>query len=194
MRSSTKTGRSSKALVLAGLATVLVAGPALAEGRWIRGGGLDGLTPVAFGRYLAEADEAQMTVRCDDVTGLSIDAGTTANGTPPADTDMEGFASASFTFVNGASRETVATKGEVRIRGGLVVLVALTGAEAAKVGDLLREPAERLEITIDGQTKGLTLLSAPPFGTAADLFNQIAASCSGWPVAQTTPMQSATAP
>ncbi|MCW5696603.1 MAG: hypothetical protein KIS96_07690 [Bauldia sp.] len=160
----------------AAIVTAALAGSALAEGSWVRGGSFENNEPVAFGRYLAEATDAQMTVRCAD-SELSIDAGVAGAGALPEGLAEGDTTSVGFVLIgtDGAELGSTDAEGPLRIRPDGAVVVTLAGEAAAPLAALLLEPAESLAVTIGAETRPVVMTGA------AAIFAGIAASCDAWP-------------
>lgn len=155
--------------------------PALA-GQWVNGGMFDPNrgVPVNFLRFLAGDDEGQMTIRCDAVDGLWVDAGVAGNGELPPGFTTGDQIEATFGFEAGGNTELVAARGELLIRADGAVLVSITGQQSIELGLALLHPAELLHITIGGITAPVQLDGLSE--RAIDL----AARCGAWPTGAST--------
>jgi hypothetical protein len=172
-----RAGRSSLGrLGVAGLILAVAAGPAFAQGRWVRGGQVDGNVFVSFARYLSVEGEGQMTVRCSSL-GLTVDAGAGGGGVLPEGRAIGDATEIGFALVGGAEPLSVTGTGPVRIRSDGAVLVDLNQKSGApEVARLLVLPAERLDVTVGNQTRPVML--GPD---ATELFQSLAAACDAWP-------------
>ena len=158
------------------VAALVMATPAVA-GRWITGGTLDverGIG-VSFLRFLSEPGEGQMTIRCDQLDGLWIDAGVAGNGELPDGVQQGDLIDATFTFVRGGEEDAVVAAGPVLVRGDGAVLIAISGENAFPLGPALLVPAERLDLTIAGRT-----LPIPFDGVSEDAI-ALSERCGAWP-------------
>jgi hypothetical protein len=146
-------------------------------GRWISGGMLDEARGggVNFSRFLAAEDEGQMTVRCDELDGVWIDAGVQGNAELPEGVEQGDEIEASFAFVGGAEAQTVTASGPVMVRGDGAVLVSLSGDQAAELGRQLLVPSDRVEVSIAGDTRTVTLAGA------LEKLQTLASRCTAWP-------------
>ncbi len=169
--------RSFAKLLLAALAILCLAVSPANAGRWINGGTFDPQRGVGvnFLRFLAGEGEGQMTIRCDALDGLWIDAGVAGNAELPEGIEYGGKIEADFTFVQGDERQSVTTIGSVIIRQDGAVLVSIVGANVAPLGRLLLLPFERLDITVAGITRPV-----PLEGLLEDL-QALADRCGAWP-------------
>ncbi len=176
-------GRGSarvRALAAALLATMLAfaAAAPVEAGRWITGGTFDAQrgVGVSFLRFLAEEGEGQMTIRCDRVWGLWIDAGVTGNGALPDGAAVGSKIAATLTFVGVDGSVSFAVLGVVIVRGDGAVLISIEGADVAPIGRRLLLPAERVDITIGAVTRPVPLA-----GLLAEI-DGLATRCGAWPV------------
>ena len=174
---------ANKPIIAASLVAVMVAFAAPAEaGRWVNGGMFDpnrGVS-VAFLRFLAGDNEGQMTIRCDALDGLWVDAGVAGNGELPPGFAVGDEIVATFAFEAGGDVETVAARGQILIRGDGAVLVSITGDQSAALGTALLQPAERLHITIGDLTAPIGL-----DGLSERAVN-LADRCGAWPTGAST--------
>lgn len=133
--------------------------------------------PVSFLRFLAAEGDGQMTIRCDEIAGLWIDAGVAGNAELPADLPPGGEMEVTLTFVTlSGPPATVTLSGPAVIRLDGAVLVALTGPTVAPLGSLFRQSAERVDIEIAGTTRSVTLEGM------AERMDALARRCGdGWP-------------
>ncbi len=163
------------ALTLA-LNVCLLTSPAHA-GRWINGGTFDPDTGVAtnFLRFLADEGEGQMTVRCDAVNGLWVDAGVAGNGGLPEGHQPGDDIDVALTFVAGGEEQSVTATGALVLRGDGAVVVSLTSPAVDPIGRLLLQPADRVDVTIAGETRSL------PLDGVYENAQRLADRCSAWP-------------
>ena len=174
---------ANKQIIAAALCGAMVAFAAPAEaGRWVNGGMLDPNrgVPVNFLRFLAGDDEGQMTIRCDELDGLWVDAGVAGNGELPPGFAIGDQIEATFAFEAGDNVELVAARGELLIRGDGAVLVSITGDQSAALGTALLRPADRLHITIGDLTAPVGL------GGLSDRAVDLANRCGAWPTGAST--------
>ena len=157
------------------LATTL-ASPVLA-GEWVRGGTFDAERGVGimFLRYLASDGEGQMTIRCDAIDGLWVDAGVTGGGQLPEGMFTGDLSDVEFAFVREDSVDQLTLTGELLIRTDGAVLVTVVGDEATPLADLLLEPAERIDLTVGEVTAVVTL------NDFIEEAQNMADRCDGWP-------------
>ena len=146
-------------------------------GRWVNGGMFDPvrLVPVSFLRFLAEAGEGQMTIRCDEKGGLWVDAGVDGNGALPPGVTTGGGVDVTMTFIQAAGPVVVTMTGKALVRADGAVLATMEGATAAPLGPVLLEPAERVDISIAG-----TVRPVPLADVHADIV-ALADRCVAWP-------------
>lgn len=146
-------------------------------GRWIVGGMFDDVrfVPVQFLRFLAEPGEGQMTIRCDELAGLWLDAGVEGNGVVPPDLARGGAIEVSFTFIEPDGPVTIDAVGKLMVRLDGAVLAAIGGPAALPLGPALLGPAERVDITIAGTVRSVPLAEARPDLVA------LADQCQAWP-------------
>jgi hypothetical protein len=146
-------------------------------GRWVPGGTFDPRLNVAtnFVRFLAEDGEGQMTIRCDTVNGLSVDAGVNGNGELPEGVGPGDDVDVTLTFVRGEQQESVTVAGPVFVRGDGAVMATITAPAVDPLGPLLLLPADRLDITIADVTLPV------PLGDVNENLQNIADRCAAWP-------------
>ncbi len=155
---------------------LLAAVPASA-GIWVNGGTFDmqQRLAVSFLRFLSEEGEGQMTIRCDPLNGLWVDAGVAGTGVPPAGIEVGTPIDITLAFVRAADVLTVTIRGEVVVRSASAVLVSMIGRAVAPLGAILLEAAERVDITIGDVTRPV------PLGGLLEDLQALADRCSGWP-------------
>jgi hypothetical protein len=160
------------------LAIVIAAAIPANAGRWIPGGTFDiqrGV-PVSFLRFLAGEGEGQMTIRCDARDGLWIDAGVAGNAQLPLGLAPGDTIEATLVFVRAELTESVTATGPLLVRADGAVLVSLFGAAVEPLGPLLLRPADRVEITIAGETRPV------PLDGVLDNLQSLADRCGAWPM------------
>jgi hypothetical protein len=158
-----------------------------AAGQWVAGGMFDverGVG-VSFLRFLAAEGEGQMTVRCDTLDGLWIDVGAGGNGELPPGVARGDQVEAVLAFVSGAETQAITVSGSVLVRIDGAVLIEIFGDNAAIVAPLLLAPAERVEVTLAGVTRPITL------DGFSDQARNLADRCPGWPAASGLPPEAA---
>ena len=163
-------------LTVVALTVGICSSPASA-GEWVNGGTFDPQLGVAtnFLRFLAEEGEGQMTIRCDAVNGLWIDAGVGGNGELPSGAQPGDDIDVSLTLVAEDGERSVTATGMLVLRGDGAILVSITSPAVDPVGRLLLQPAERLDITVAGETRPVSL-----DGVSEDV-QRLADRCEAWP-------------
>jgi hypothetical protein len=158
-------------LILGGIA--LAPQPSIA-GTWVNGGTFDFQRNVgiSFLRLLWEPGEAQMTIRCDPLDGLWVDAGVDGDGARPGDPTV---ATVTLTFSAAGVPTEIVAEGPVVIRGDGAVLVSIAGPAAAPLGPAFLAPFDALTVTIGDVT-----LPVPVDGLGERL-TTLANRCPGWP-------------
>lgn len=172
----TMKARTAGSFAIAAALTVGLAGPAVA-GQWVSGGTFDperGVA-VAFLRYLAGEGEGQMTIRCDELDGLWVDAGAAGNGELPEGRQAGDLTEVVFSFVQEGGTYATTLMGELLVRNDGAVLASIFGEAARPLAELLVQPAERVDITIGDITRPVTL------DGAWEDFESLSARCDGWP-------------
>lgn len=156
------------------LAALIVLPEASLAGAWVTGGTFDAQrnVGVAFLRLLSEPGEAQMTIRCDALDGLWVDAGVAGGGVGP---DAPTAAAVTLTFVRGAVPLEIVAEGPVVVRGDGAVLISIEGPAAAPLGPAFLEPFEALTVTVGDVT-----LPVPVDGLHERLM-ALADRCPAWP-------------
>lgn len=164
------------AAALLAVAVCVAANPA-AAGRWLNGGTFDPRTNQAtsFLRFLAEEGEGQMTIRCDAINGLWIDAGVTGNGELPEGHQPGDAIDVTLTFVSAGEEQTVTASGSLILREDGAVLVSIVPPAVDPIGRLLLQPADRLDITVAGETRSVPLVGL------SENTQRLADRCSAWP-------------
>jgi hypothetical protein len=160
-------------LGLAAACALVCAPQASIAGTWVNGGTFDFQrnVGVAFLRLLWEPGEAQMTIRCDPLDGLWVDAGVAGDGA----TAGAALATVTLTFTQGGVPIEIAAEGPVVVRGDGAVLVSIAGAAAAPLGPAFLTPFEALTVTI-----GEVTLPVPVDGLGEKLAT-LAERCAAWP-------------
>ncbi len=143
----------------------------------MNGGAFDPETNVAtsFLRFLAEEGEGQMTIRCDAINGLWIDAGAAGNGEIPEGRQPGDDIDMTLTFVTGAAEQSVTVVGTLVVRNDGAVIVSVTSPAVDTIGRLLLQPADRVDITVAGETRSV------PLAGLSENAQRLADRCSAWP-------------
>jgi hypothetical protein len=154
----------------------LLAAPAQA-GEWVRGGTYDVARGVAvyFLRFLAAPGEGQLTIRCDGVDGLWIDAGVAGVADLPPDATPGAELGALFTFIRADESLKIQAAGELVVRSDGAALISIAGTAADPLGRELLMMTERLDITIGEITRPV------PLDIAFEQLQGLASGCTGWP-------------
>jgi hypothetical protein len=165
--------------IAAGMGFVLGGTSIAGAGQWISGGSFDPAAgvPAYFLRYIAPGEPGQMTIRCTEVEGVTIDAGVTGDGPPPAGVKRETEITSTFR-VFGVSTTPVAAfaaAGLPRMRGDNTIVVTVGGKEIDGFVKLLSSPLDHVEITIGDTTATVSLV-----GVAINIAG-MSSGCPAWP-------------
>ncbi|MGD9739816.1 MAG: hypothetical protein AB7U48_10510, partial [Bauldia sp.] len=115
--------------------------------------------------------EALMTIRCDELDGLWVDAGVAGDGA----TTGAALATVTLTFLQAGVSTEIAAEGPVVVRGDGAVLVSIAGPAAAPLGPAFLTPFDALTVTIGDVT-----LPVPVEGLGERL-TALADRCPAWP-------------
>lgn len=152
--------------------------PAVAA-EWIPGGTFDVTLGVAayFVRYVA-SEPGQMVVRCMAGEGVTIDAGATGAGPPPAGVRRDTPVDVTFNVFKAGSPTSLGTfhgNGSARARADASIVVTVAGGEIDTLAKLLVQPLERVDIAI-GDAKATVSMAG-----AAEKIARMATACPAWP-------------
>ena len=155
-----------------------IAQPAAAA-EWVPGGSFDPALGVAtyFLRYVA-AEPGQMVIRCMAGEGVTIDAGATGAGPPPAGVKRDTAVDATFILYKAgqsAPAGTFRASGLPRARADNSIVVTVGGGEIDGMAKLLLLPLDHIDITIADAKASVSM------DGAADKVARIASACPGWP-------------
>ncbi|MFO1183986.1 MAG: hypothetical protein U1E56_04290 [Bauldia sp.] len=171
-------------MTLLGRAAFLIGGLAAgclsaSAAEWVPGGTFDIAlgVPTFFVRYVA-AEPGQMVVRCMAGEGVTIDAGATGAGPPPAGVRRDSVVDVRFAVFKAANAAAVGSykgSGQARSRSDGSIVVTVAGEEIDALAKLLVQPLDHVDIAI-GDAKATVTMA-----TAAEKIARMAEACPGWP-------------
>jgi hypothetical protein len=116
-----------------------------------------------------------MTIRCDGVNGLWIDAGVAGVTDLPPSAVPGAELEALFTFVRADATNAIEVAGELIVRADGAAVISIVGAAADPIGRELLLMTDRLDITIGAVTRPV------PLDAAFGQLQTLAEGCTGWP-------------